>query len=224
MEMTDVQFVAMLLAVPLAVTIDPFAPLLAFSVALRAGWISDPRFTGPEFAGFAQPEFLAVVGFLYVLHAMADKVPPIAHLFDAIGVVAKPLAGAIIGLWLSNKLDPHSALHWYAMAVVILGGVPSAAALQLMRTKVRLGASVGTLGGLHPIVSGIENVVALPLAFLTVIRPELALLIMVLVIVPAIWVCLLIIRQIIRLGVRAGRHVVNAGRAIARPRPPQAGG
>lgn len=190
MEPNSLEFVARLLVLPLAMTIDPFATLLVFGICLRAGWIIDPILTRPEFSGFASPEFLTVAGVLYVAHAAADKIPPIGHLFDGLGLILKPLAAAMVGLWLANKLAPESALHWYAMAVVVLGGIPAVAGLQLARTKIRFAASASSFGTLHPVASTAENLVALPIAFLSVLRPELALLFMAVIGVPLLWLLL----------------------------------
>jgi hypothetical protein len=112
MTPNDLHLLAQLLALPLAMTIDPFAPFLIFGVCLRLGWITDPHLTRPEFAGFGSPVFLAAAGCLYVLHALADKFPPIGHFFDLVGSILKPLAAAAIGLWLSNRIaPPEDSLH-----------------------------------------------------------------------------------------------------------------
>jgi len=210
MEMTDVQFVARLLAIPLALVIDPIAPILVFGIALRMGWITDPVLTGPAFAGFADPVFIAVVGVLYVVHTLADKVPLFAHLFDGIGLVAKPLAGAVVGFWMTNQLDPNSTLHWVSMAVVLFGGIPAAASLQLARAKVRLATSAGSGGLLHPVVSTAESVVAVPIAAAAVVRPELALLMIALIVLPALWLGLRLIRAALGIARQAAGGVKGA--------------
>ena len=219
MEYTDIEFVARLLAIPLALVLDPFAVLLVLGLALRMGWINDPILTRPELAGFASPAFITITGVLYVLHALADKIPPIGHLFDAIGIVAKPLAGAFVGLFLANKLDHGTTIHWIAMAVVLFGGIPAAASLQLARTKVRLAASAGSVGTLHPIASTAENFVALPVSALAVLRPELALALIALIVVPLLWIALRVIRAMARRAKRIGRGVKSTTLKALRPQP-----
>ena len=207
MELTDVAFAARRVAIPLALTLDPFAPLLVLGVGLRMGWINDPILTRPEFAGFAEPGFLMIVGTLYLIHVMADKAPAFGHLFDVIGLFAKPLAGVMIGLWMTNKLDHASTLHWTAIAIVIFGGLPAALGLQATRTKVRLAASAGSAGLLHPVASAIENVVALPVAFLAIVHPGLALLVVAVVVVPGMWIALRIFRALVGRARRATEKV-----------------
>lgn len=205
MDVNNLEFVARLLALPLALTIDPFAPLLVFGICLRQGWITDPILTGPEFSGFASPEFIAITAVLYVAHVLADKVPVFAHLFDGVGIILKPLAGAFIGLWLTNKIPTDSAVHWYAMAVVLFGGVPAAVSFQLARTKIRLAASAASFGTLHPFLSAAENVVAIPIAMLAVLRPEIAVLIMVAIGIPMMW----LLFKLLKLMGKGIRHIRN---------------
>lgn len=216
MELTDLAFAARLIAIPLALTLDPFAPLLVLGVGLRMGWIQDPLLTRPEFAGFADPIFIAIVGALYLIHALADKLPPFGHLFDAIGLFAKPLAGVVIGLWMTNMLDHGSTLHWVAIAVVMFGGLPAALGLQAARTKVRLAASAGSAGLLHPVASTIESAFALPVAYLAVAYPGLALLVIAVVVVPGMWIALYFFRAMIR----QARRATTRAKALYKDGPP----
>jgi hypothetical protein len=211
MDTSDLELLARLLAVPLAMTIDPFAPLLVFGICLRVGLITDPGLLRPELAGFADPVFLTVVGALYVLHVLSDKLPPVAHAYDAIGVVAKPIAGAFVGLWMAGELAPGSALHWTAVALVVCGVLPMVLALQVARAKVRLAASAMSLGAIHPVVSTTESFVALPIAALSILRPEIALLLIALVVVPALCLAWLLIK----LALRASRRIASPRRRAA---------
>jgi hypothetical protein len=43
------------------------------------------------------------------------------------------------------------------------------------------------LGFAHPLISGVENVIAWPMAFLAILHPEIALLVMIVVGVPLLW-------------------------------------
>ena len=187
MDANSAAFVAMLFSMPVAFVIDPFAPPLVFGLCLRAHLIHDPVLLSPAFAGFSSPEFILVSAVLYAGHAMADKVPPIAHLMDILGLAVKPVAVAFIGLFVAAKIDPSSSLHWLTLAAVLAGGVPAAAALQVLRTKVRLAASATTFGAALPVISGVENVAGLTLASLALLRPELALALILIVGLPLAW-------------------------------------
>lgn len=219
MEMTDIEFVARLLAIPLVMVIDPFAPLLVLGIALNLGLVSDPVLNSAAFAGFGHPAFIAVTGALYVSHVLADKVPLFAHTFDAIGLIVKPLAGALVGFWMANKIDPQTTLHWVSIAVVVLGGIPASAGLQFARAKVRVATSAASVGVLHPAVSTIENFVAIPLAALAITQPMIALFVIAILVVPMLWLALRLIRGTIRHVRHAGGRMKSAvyGRAPSTP-------
>lgn len=94
-----------------------------------------------------------------------DKVPAIDHGLNAIGYVTRPVAGAIAAGSVFWAVDPTAA----AIAGVIVGA-PAALAFNAAQTGVRVG-STATTGGLgNPVVSLIEDV----LAVLTVIVAFLA--------------------------------------------------
>jgi hypothetical protein len=202
MDANSAAFAAMLFSMPVAFVVDPLAPPLVFGLCLRAHLVHDPVLLGPAFVGFASPEFILIAAVLYAGHALADKVPPIAHLMDIIGLAVKPIAVALIGFFVAAKIDAGSALHWITLAAVLAGGVPATAALQALRTKVRLAASVGTLGAALPVISGVENVAGLTLASLAFLRPELALALIVIIGLPLVWLAWKLTRAAARGAVR----------------------
>lgn len=205
--MSDADFICRLLVLPPLFVLDPFAPVVVFAWALRLGWVQDEYLLQPAFAGFASDGFLMIATTVYVVHVLADKVPVIGHALDAIGIALKPLALAFAGFWLANRLDPHSTLHWAALAIILLGGVPATMSLQTLRTKVRLGASVGTLGIVHPAISTMENFGGVILAYLAVMHPAAAVLLVLVVGIPIVWLSIIVVRA-------AGKILVGGARAI----------
>lgn len=108
-----------------------------------------------------------------------DKIPAVDHALNAIGYVTRPIAGAVAAGSVFWGVDPATA----AVAGVIVGA-PTALAFNAAQTGVRVG-STATTGGLgNPIVSLIEDV----LAVLTVIVAFLAP-----VIIPLVLVILAIV-------------------------------
>lgn len=94
-----------------------------------------------------------------------DKIPAVDHFLNAVGYVARPLAGAVAAGSVFWAVDPTAA----AIAGVIVGA-PAALAFNAAQTGARV-TSTATTGGLgNPVVSFIEDV----LAFLTVIVAFLA--------------------------------------------------
>ena len=194
MEISSLTYVARLFGVSFAVGLDPLAPVLVFGVARRLGAISDPYLMSSQFDAFASDGFLLVVGVLYLLHALADKVPFAAHALDAIHVLVKPLAVTLIAFAMANTLDNSSTLHVVTLAIIIVGSVAITTAVHLARSAVRLTASVASFGFLHPFISTAENIFGIVLSTLVILHPEVALLLLAVLAVPFF----LLVRRVIR--------------------------
>lgn len=108
-----------------------------------------------------------------------DKVPAVDHALNAIGYVTRPVAGAVAAGSVFWGVDPTTA----AVAGVIVGA-PTALAFNAAQTGVRVGSTAATGGLGNPVVSLIEDV----LAVLTVIVAFLAP-----VIIPLVLVILAIV-------------------------------
>lgn len=125
-----------------------------------------------------------------------DKVPAVDHALNAVGYVTRPIAGAVAAGSVFWGVDPATAA-----VVGLIVGAPTALAFNAAQTGVRVG-STATTGGLgNPIVSLIEDV----LAVLTVIVAFLAP-----VIIPLVLVILAIVvfRLAKRIRDRPARAVV----------------
>lgn len=97
-----------------------------------------------------------------------DKVPAIDHALNAIGYVTRPVAGAVAAGSVFWAVDPTAA----AIAGIIVGA-PAALAFNAAQTGVRVG-STATTGGLgNPIVSLIEDVLAVVTVFVAFLAPIL---------------------------------------------------
>ena len=94
-----------------------------------------------------------------------DKVPAVDHALNAVGYVTRPVAGAVAAGSVFWAMDPTAA----AIAGIIVGA-PAALAFNAVQTGARVG-STATTGGLgNPLVSLIEDL----LAVLTVVVAFLA--------------------------------------------------
>lgn len=209
--MDNVDIIARLLILPVVFVVDPVAPLLVFAWATRLGLVTDPALTGPAFAGFGSDAFLICLTAVYLGRVLADKSPLIAHAMDLVGLVLKPLMTAFVGFYLADQLDAGATAHWAALSIVLLCGVPAAFSLQALRAKVRLGASVGTVGLAHPILSTVENVAGMVLAYMAVMHPVAALVLTMAVGIPVVWLSTLAVRA-------AGRTLKAGWRRVASPR------
>jgi hypothetical protein len=143
--------------------INAYATLLVFGLLARwqPGMFQDnmARF-------FASTPVLIVVGALYLIEFLADKVPAIDHMWDLIHTVIRPAAGALVAWAAVSDRIPHGAV---ILASVIAGG----AALGSHATKATLrGASTLMTGGLaNPFLSLFEDGFAFLNAILVIVLP-----------------------------------------------------
>jgi hypothetical protein len=140
-----------------------FLPLLALSLAARAGLVHLAARTAwiggdPALWAFAVATVLEVLG---------DKVPILDHLLDVVGTVVRPAAAAVAGWALFGAVDPTLA----AIAAVILGG--GAMGIHLLKAKMRLGSTALTLGHANPLLSVGEDISAALLSAAAFLAPLL---------------------------------------------------
>src|SRR3954470_19893311 len=148
--------------------INAYATLLVFGIVAR--W--QPAIFHDDLARFfATTPVLIVVGILYLVEFVADKVPAIDHVWDIIHTLIRPVAGALVAWAAVSDKIPHGAV---ILAAVIAGG----AALGSHATKATVrGASTLTTAGLgNPILSVIEDAFAFVNALIAIFLPWLVIL------------------------------------------------
>lgn len=123
---------------------------------------------------------IAALGVATAAEFLGDKIPAVDHGLNALGYITRPLAGAVAAGSVFWAVDPALA----AVAGLIVGA-PAALAFNAAQTGVRV-SSTATTGGLgNPIVSLIEDVLAVLtviIAFLAPILIPLALLVLAVVV------------------------------------------
>src|SRR3954447_11763011 len=148
--------------------INAYATLLVFGLLAR-WW---PAMFQDDMARFfATTPVLIVVGVLYLIEFLADKVPTVDHIWDIIHTLIRPVAGALVAWAAVSDKIPHGAV---ILAAVIAGG----AALGSHATKATVrGASTLTTAGLgNPVLSVIEDVFAFVNALIAIFLPWLVIL------------------------------------------------
>jgi hypothetical protein len=147
-----------------AAGLNAWIPLLAAGIADRLGVIHLPD----PYDSLASTPALIALTLAFVIDFVGDKVPAVDHVLHAVGVVISPLAGAVLfaaQTGVAGDLDPGVAL---VAGAVIAGSVHAG------RASVRP-ASTATTGGLgNPVLSAVEDAVALVLAVLAFLAPALA--------------------------------------------------
>jgi len=143
--------------------INAYATLLVYGVLARVAGL---RGDLAEF--FSSTPVLVVLGLLYCVEFIADKVPAVDHVWDVIHTFIRPAAGAVVAWAAVSDKIPHGAV---ILASVLAGG----AALGAHAAKATIrGASTALTGGVaSPILSLFEDVFAFATAIIAVILPWL---------------------------------------------------
>jgi hypothetical protein len=153
--------------------INAYATLLVFGFLAR--W--QPGLFNDDLARFfASTPVLIVVGALYLIEFVADKIPTVDHIWDVVHTIIRPAAGAFVAYAAVSNHIPHGAV---ILATILAGS----AALGAHATKATLrGASTVTTFGLgNPILSLIEDVFAFASAIVAILLPWLVLVVIAIV-------------------------------------------
>jgi hypothetical protein len=109
-----------LLALALGSGVNLYATALTLGLSARFGWISG---LPPELGVLGHPLLLTLAGTLYAVEFIADKVPFITPVWDAIHTFIRPLGAALLASQAAAELDPV-----VRVAAVLLSGSVALAA------------------------------------------------------------------------------------------------
>lgn len=156
--------------------LNAYLPLLAFSISVR--WLHLYK-VNPNMAFITQNWFIAALVVLTILDFVADKIPLIDHVWDAIHTVVRPIAGAVVAYASSQYLPGSSLPHisflpgpgtvfaalsssipvtGVGLLVIILIGGGLAALSHTTKSTTRLVSSVTTLGFFNIGLSVLEDI------------------------------------------------------------------
>jgi hypothetical protein len=166
-EWTDV-VTSVSLAIGLAACagLRAWLPLLLVGALARGGVLT----LGSSFGFLASNRALLLFGVATAIEIIGDKIPAIDHGLDMLSTVLRPAAGSLIAasvMWQVN--DPLTAL-----AVGVAVGAPSALVPHAAKTILRAASTTLTGGLANPVISLVEDVLALAVFVFTVIVPLLA--------------------------------------------------
>lgn len=156
-----------------------FLPLLLLGIAARFQLFGVTL--NEHVAWIGSDGALIALGLATAIELLADKVPILDHALSAIGTVTRPLAAILAAGSVFAGVDPMIA----AVAGVIIGA-PTALAFHAAQSGTRV-ASTATTGGLaNPVVSVIEDLLAVGTVLLAFVAPLLVPLVL-LVLLWLIW-------------------------------------
>ena len=174
---------AMGFALAACVGLRTFLPLLAAGLLARTGHLE----LGQHFEWMASTPALIVFGSALAFEVFADKVPGLDHALHSVEAFVKPIAATLLAASLFTNLDPLTAT-----TLGLIGGGSIAGLVQLARGGTRVASSALTFGLANPVLSVVDDGLALGGVVLAFLLPFLAAL---LVIVAAVFVVRLIRRR-----------------------------
>lgn len=172
-----------------------FLPVLAAGLGARFLELELPA----QLEWLPRTEALAVFGVATVLEILGDKVPVVDHLLDSVQTVTKPALAVLAATPFLYQLSPE-----YALAIGIALGAPVALGVHTAKATVRAGSTVTTAGAGNPVLSILEDVIAVIAVVVGFLAPVLALVLMAAL-------CFALVRLALRV-----RGAVRGGRGAAR--------
>ena len=144
-----------------AAGLNAYIPLLAIGVLGRMGAV---HLEGP-YALLSSWTALGVLGVLAAIDFVADKVPAIDHATHVIGAIVNPIAGAIV-----FGSQTHAIGH-IPPALALGAGLIVAGGFHATRAAVRPVSTVTTGGLANPLISLVEDLIAIVLSLLAIFIP-----------------------------------------------------
>lgn len=201
---------ACLLGLPALAGMNPYATAFMVGLLLRMGAVQDPVLLGAAFEPLSRDGWLAAFGVLALTHSLADKIPVLNHVNDALHVLAKPFAGALLALAAVNAVRTDRAVPLLLLAAAMTVGATVTLIVHGARSMFRAAAAKISLGTATPVLSAAEDCATVGGAALAVLHPAAFTVVAIGVSVAAGWIVMRGWRATARL-VKA-RHVVPSVR------------
>jgi len=134
---------------------------------------------------------MAIVAVLLAVEIVADKVPALDSVNDAVQTFVRPASGGIVfgsgtaaqTAAVSDPAEFARTGQWVPVAI----GVVTALVVHLTKTAVRPAANVATAGVAAPVLSTIEDFTSVSLSFIAIVIPALVLVVVVALAWGAFW-------------------------------------
>ncbi|MDT5127243.1 MAG: hypothetical protein QOH54_2887, partial [Mycobacterium sp.] len=159
-----------------AAGLNAYIPLLALGLLSR---FTDLVTLPHAWAWLENGRVMSIVAALLVVEVVADKIPALDSVNDAIQTFVRPTAGGIVfgsgtAAQTSAVTDP-GAFAQTGQWIPVVVGVVVALVVSLTKSAVRPAANVATAGVAAPVLSTIEDVTSIGLVFVAILIPVLVL-------------------------------------------------
>lgn len=201
--MTTLTLLGTTLGFAFAAGLNLYATILVIGLGVRFDLVTlPPRLAG--LSALAHPLVLGAAGIMYLVEFLADKIPAVDHAWDSVHTFVRPLGAA----WIAWRTIGGSGFSEPVEVVLLLaaGSVALSAHTGKAGTRVAAASIGGHFFGLGIALSLLEDLVALVLAPLALMKPLLVL--------ALVGVALGGLALVIPLGIRALRR--RPARAVSR--------
>jgi hypothetical protein len=145
--------------------LNAYIPLMVIAVIARYTNLFELQ---APFDTLTNPWIMILLGVLIIFELLADSVPAVNHINDAIQTFIRPAAGAIAFASSAQVLTDVSPVLSLACGLLIAGGVHTVKA-----AAVRPAVTATTGGAANPLVSIAENIIATITSILAILIPVL---------------------------------------------------
>lgn len=155
-----------------AAGLNLYATIVVIGLSIRLGWVAPP----PQLAGLfvlAHPVVLGAAGVMYLVEFLADKIPAVDHVWDAIHTVVRPAGAA----WIAWRTIGGAGLPEPIEVALLLiaGGVALSAHAGKAGTRLAAASVGGHFFGIGIWLSLLEDAIAVVMTPLALLQPLLAL-------------------------------------------------
>lgn len=159
-----------------AAGLNAYIPLLLMGIAGRIDWIQLPS----GWVWLENEWVMVILGVLFIIEIVADKVPAVDSINDWIQTVVRPASGGIVfagGVGTSTvAVDDPGTFFSSGRWIPVVIGIVLALLMSLAKTAVRPVANLATGGAAAPALSTAEDGASIALTVLAFVAPLLVLL------------------------------------------------
>lgn len=146
--------------------LNAYIPLLAIALADR--YFGLLHLAAP-YDMISSPAGIAVITVLLIVEVLADKIPLVDHVNDLINSVVRPTAGAVLVMASTGTVDSINPILAMVLGLAVAGSVHT------VKASVRPTVTATTGGVGNPIVSAVEDGIAIGLSIVALLAPVLIL-------------------------------------------------
>lgn len=170
----------------LASGVNLYATVAVLGLCSRFGWVALPE----HFKAFDHPAVIGIALAMYVVEFLADKIPWVDSVWDAVHTVVRPIGGALVAVTALGDATPTAQV-----LIALLGG-SVAMTTHLSKAGTRAAANVSPEPFTNWGLSLVEDLFVVGFSYVALQYPYLALLVSVVVLTVIILSGSLIIRAI----------------------------